>query len=70
MVTLVAVTVRPRSSSSPVPAFRLPKSAVVYQSVRHGVAGSPDSASDSACGLSPSDAPPGPNAVALTGVRA
>ncbi len=68
MVTLAAVTVRPRSSSRPVPVCKLPNRAVVYQSVCHGVAGSPDSAREAPCGLSPSDVPPGPNAVALTGV--
>ena len=70
MVAPVIVSVRPRSSSSPVPAFRLPNAAVAYQSVRQGVAGLPDSASDASCGLSPSAVPPGPNAVALTGITA
>src|SRR6516165_6822802 len=67
MVTLVAVTVRPRSSSKPVPVCRLPNCAVVYQEVCHGVAGLPDSASEAFCGLSPSEVPLGPNAAALTG---
>src|SRR6516165_2034710 len=69
MVTLVAVTVRPRSSSRPVPVCRLPKCAVVYQEVCHGVAGSPDSASEAFCELSPSEVPLGPKAAALTGFR-
>jgi hypothetical protein len=51
-----------------VPACKLPNRAVVYQSVCHGVAGSPDSANGARCGLSPLDVPPGPNAAALTGV--
>ena len=68
MVTLAAVTVWPRLSSRPVPACKLPNRAVVYQSVCHGVAGSPDSANGARCGLSPLDVPPGPNAAALTGV--
>src|SRR6516165_3082993 len=67
MVTLVAVTVRPRSSNRPVPSCRLPNCAVVYQEVCHGVAGSPDSASEAFCALSPSEVPLGPNAAALTG---
>jgi hypothetical protein len=68
MVTPVAITVRPRSRSKPVPDSRFPNWAVVYQSVFHGVDGLPDSASEAFCGLSPPDVPPGPNAVALTGV--
>src|SRR5271154_3080421 len=68
MVALVIVRVRASSSSSPVPAFRLPNVAVAYQSVRQGVAGLPDSASWASWGLSPSEVPPGPSAVALTGV--
>src|SRR5215469_12490940 len=67
IVTLVAVTVRPRSSSRPVPSCKLPNCAVVYQEVCHGVAGSPDSASEAFCALSPSEVPLGPNAAALTG---
>jgi hypothetical protein len=67
MVTLAAVTVCPRLSSRPVPACKLPNRAVVYQSVCHGLAGSPDSANGARCGLSPLDVPPGPNAAALTG---
>src|SRR6185437_8786547 len=70
IVTLVAVTARPSLSSRPVPRCRLPKRAVVYQSVRHGVAGFPESARAARRGLSPRDGPPGPYAVALTGVTA
>jgi hypothetical protein len=40
----------------------------VYQSVVHGADELPDSAADAFWGLSPSEVPPGPNAVALTGV--
>src|SRR5271165_2747752 len=68
MVTLVAVTTRPRSTSKPVPACRLPNRAVVYQEVCQGVSGSPDSAWEAPCGLSPPEVPSGPNATALTGV--
>src|SRR5215831_13571019 len=67
MVTLVAVTVLPRSSSRPVPDWRLPNRAVGYQEVCQGVAGSPDSASEALDELSPSEVPLGPNAAALTG---
>jgi hypothetical protein len=67
-VTALAVSVRPRSTSSPVPDSRLPKCAVVYQSVVQGADGSPDSAAEAFCGLSPSEVPSGPNAAALTGV--
>jgi hypothetical protein len=68
IVTPVAVTVCGRVSSSPVPGFRLPNAAVVYQSLRQGDPGSPDSASPAWPGLSPSYAPPGPTAVTLDGV--
>jgi hypothetical protein len=68
IVTLVAVTVRGRVRSSPVPCFRLPNDALVYQSVRHGEPGSPDSACEALPELSPSPVPPGPTAVTLDGV--
>src|SRR6516162_2046750 len=61
------VTVRPMSSSRPVPAYRFPKDAEVYQSVRQGVAGLPLTASAAFCGSSP---PRGPEAATLAGVRA
>src|SRR5579875_1631845 len=65
--TEVTVTGRPMSTSRPVPSYRFPNSGVVYQSVRHGVAGLPLSASAACCGSSP---PPGPNAATLAGVSA
>src|SRR6516225_7623814 len=61
------VTVRPMSSSRPVPAYRFPKDAEVYQSVRQGVAGLPLTASAAFCGSSP---PLGPKAATLAGARA
>src|SRR5580693_6393369 len=68
MLAPVAVTVRPRSTRRPVPCCRFPNRAVVYQLVCQGVAGSPDSAFDAFCELSPSEVPAGPTAAALTGV--
>jgi hypothetical protein len=68
IVTPVAVTACGRVISSPVPGFRLPNAAVVYQWLRQGDPGSPDSASPALPGLSPSPAPPGPTAVTLDGV--
>src|SRR5579862_1421407 len=66
--TDVIVTVRPRSSSRPVPPFPL-RSEVAYHWLVQGVAGSPLSARAAICGLSPSAVPAGPNAVTLAGVR-
>src|SRR5580700_9337614 len=64
------VTVRPMSTSRPVPACRCPKSEVVYQSLYQGVARWPEIASEARCGSSPSAVPAGPKAVTLAGVRA
>src|SRR5579872_2195929 len=64
------VTVRPMSSSKPVPACRWPKSGVTYQSLNQGVAAWPEIANEARCGSSPSAVPAGPNADTRAGVRA
>src|SRR5260370_20327743 len=64
------VTVRPMSTSRPVPACRCPKSGVVYQSLYQGVLGWPEIANEARCGSSPSAVPAGPKAVTLAGGRA
>ena len=53
------------SSSRPVPEYRFPKRAVVYQSVSQPAPGRLLIASRARCGSSP---PPGPKAETLTGV--
>src|SRR5580704_13735256 len=53
------------SSSRPVPEYRLPNWALVYQSVRHAVPRTPSMARCAFCGSSP--VPWGPNAAALAG---
>src|ERR1700733_5837261 len=64
------VTVRPMSSSRPVPACRCPKSGVAYQSLYQGVAAWPAIANEARCGSSPSAVPAGPKAVTWAGLRA
>src|SRR5580693_7361311 len=64
------VTVRPMSSSRPVPACRCPKSGVAYQSLYQGVAAWPAIANEARCGSSPSAVPAGPKAVTRAGLRA
>ena len=64
------MTVRPMSTSRPVPACRCPKSEVAYQSLYQGVAGWPEIANEARCGSSPSAVPAGPKAVTRAGVRA
>src|SRR5580704_11010521 len=63
------VTVRPMSTSRPVPACRCPKSGVAYQSLYQGVAAWPAIANEARCGSSPSAVPAGPQAVTWAGVR-
>lgn len=60
-------TVRPMSSSSPVPACRPEKSALEYQSVCHAVLSLQSIASGASCGLSSWLVRPGPNAAELAG---
>src|ERR1700722_7756487 len=68
--TAEMVTVRPMSSSRPVPACRCPKSEVAYQSLYQGVAAWPAIANEARCGSSPSAVPAGPKAVTRAGLRA
>src|SRR3984957_2374086 len=68
--TAEMVTVRPMSSSRPVPACRCPKSEVAYQSLYQGVAAWPAIANEARCGASPSVVPAGPKAVTWAGLRA
>lgn len=64
--TLFTVTAWPMSSSMPVPDCMWPNSAVAYHALSH--APPPWSTRDAILGLSPSDAPSGPNAVAFATV--
>src|SRR5438132_9863107 len=61
----VIVTGRPMSTSRPVPGYRFPKWALVYQSVCHAVAGLASIARRARSPLSPWPAPEAPNAAAL-----
>src|SRR6516164_2314785 len=68
MSTLVIVTGLPMSMSNPVPGYRFPNRALVYQSVFQAVPRLPSIAIRASCSLSPWPAPEVPNDVALAGV--
>jgi hypothetical protein len=65
---LLTVTAWPMSSRMPVPDCMWPNSAAAYHELSH--APPPRSTRDAIPGLSPSDVPSGPNAVALATVSA
>src|SRR5689334_6539808 len=64
------VTVRPMSTSRPVPVLRLEKNGVAYHWLYQGAARLPATARAAICGLSPLAVPDGPNAVTRVTVSA
>src|SRR5215469_890399 len=67
MAALVIVTGLPISMSNPVPGYKFPNRALVYQSVFQAVLRLPSIAFCASCSLSPWPAPEVPNDVALAG---